>query len=278
MVKVGPECLACIQNLIDKATELSTGDPELRGRARQQALGILQRCFSSDVVPAHLSTEILRALKVFTGSPDPFKGVKRREIDLARRVSSQIRPSQGLRSLVEYAALGNTLDFFKEPESLLETAGRFPGFARDDVDLLTDELHNARKILYLADNAGECYFDEPLVSHLARGAAVTFAVRSTSAQNDLTYDDLVYAGLADKFGEVITTGDDAIGVDQTTSSQRLIDELQTSDLVIAKGMGNYETLTELSFRTGTFYILMAKCRPVASSLGVPVDSYVAALG
>jgi len=274
-VKVGKECFNCISRLIEVASELSAADADMRDGARRDAIDILEREYNDEVVPANLSTNILRAVKAITGNPDPFIEVKRKEIDFARKVSSLIGPPQDLRSMVEYSALGNTLDFFKEPDSLLEMADGFPGFAHDDIDELAERLPSAREILYLADNAGECFFDSPLVTYLAKDAEVTYVVKGSSAQNDITYDDLVYAGLANRMGKVLTTGDDAIGIDLATASEELSLMLQSSDLIIAKGMGNYETLSELPFRNKVLYVLMAKCGPVASSLHAPINSYLA---
>jgi len=274
-VRVGSECFGCISRLIEVASELSTNNADMRRRVRRDAIDILEREYNDNVVPAKLSTHILRALKAITGNPDPFAEAKRKEIDFAREASSRINPLRNLRSLVEYSALGNTLDFFREPESLLKMADRFPGFAHDDLDEFAGRLPSARKILYLADNAGECFFDGPLVACLAKDKEVTYVVKDSSAQNDITYDDLAYAGLLNQMGKVITTGDDAIGIDLATASEEVARMLQTSDLIIAKGMGNYETLSELPIRYKILHVLMAKCGPVASSLNAPINSYLA---
>ncbi len=274
-MKVGKECFNCISRLIEVTSELSAWNVDIIRSARREAINILESEYDDNVVPANLSTKILRALKAITGNPDPFIEVKRKEIDFARKVSSQINPPQNLRSLVEFSALGNTLDFFKEPESLLEIAYRFPGFAHDDLDEFAERLPSAKKILYLADNAGECFFDKPLVAYLAKEKEVTYVVKDSSAQNDITYDDLEYAGLVNRMGRVISTGDDAIGIDLATASEEIAWWLKSSDLIVAKGMGNYETLSELPIRNKILYVLMAKCGPVASSLNSPINSYLA---
>lgn len=277
-MKVGQFCFECIRRLIDVASELSTDDADLLKSARQQAIGILQSGYSDAVVPAHLSTRILRELKEITGNLDPFRDVKHKEMDFARTIASRINPPSNLKSLMEFAALGNTLDFFKEPKSLLEVIDGFPGFIQDDVSAFAEKLHRARKILYLADNAGECFFDIPLIKYLARYAEVMYVVKDSSAQNDITYEDLEYAGLSNMMDKVMTTGDDAIGIDLMTASKEIMRELENSDLIVAKGMGNYETISEIPIRSKTLYVLMAKCRPVASSLHVPLNSYLAVMG
>jgi hypothetical protein len=54
-------------------------------------------------------------------------------------------------------------------------------------------------------------------------------------------------------------------------------EFLAADLVLAKGMGYWETLSELPAEGKVFHLLKAKCRPVAASLGVSLNSYVACL-
>ena len=52
---------------------------------------------------------------------------------------------------------------------------------------------------------------------------------------------------------------------------------ESADLVIAKGMGYWETLSELPAEGKVFYLLKAKCQPVTDSLNVALNSYVALL-
>jgi uncharacterized protein with ATP-grasp and redox domains len=248
-------------------------------RARKEAINLLQQEYSSEIVPAHLSTKILRHIKNITGCSNPFREIKRKEIDFAKKFSNMsANLPQNLISLIEFSAIGNTLDFFKKPESLLETIDKFPGFARENVDIFAERLTKTKRILFLADNAGECFFDEPLVTFLNKRAEVTYVVKGLPVQNDMTYEDLEYASMANRMGRILSTEDDSVGIDIKTASNQILEELNKSDLIVTKGMGNYETLSELPYTDKTFYILMAKCRPVASSLHVPLNSYVAIFG
>jgi len=73
------------------------------------------------------------------------------------------------------------------------------------------------------------------------------------------------------------TGTISPGIVFSLASDELKTEFQSADLIPAKGMGHYESLSELSGQGKFFYCLMAKCKSVACSLGVPVNSYVAML-
>ena len=46
-----------------------------------------------------------------------------------------------------------------------------------------------------------------------------------------------------------------------------------ADLILAKGMGHFETLAHLD-DPRIFFLLQAKCRPIAAALGVPPLSLV----
>jgi uncharacterized protein with ATP-grasp and redox domains len=150
-------------------------------------------------------------------------------------------------------------------------------FVIDDFHLLEAKLEYATKALYLADNAGEVFFDLPLLSYLRRFAYVPYVVKESPVQNDITPDDIKKAGIVDEVGEMMTTGTATPGIDFTMASEEFKQEFATADLVFAKGMGYYETLSELPAEGKVFYCLKAKCSPVASSLGVPLNSYVAML-
>ncbi len=76
---------------------------------------------------------------------------------------------------------------------------------------------------------------------------------------------------------MITTGTDTPGVDMAMASEEFKAEFEAADLVLAKGMGYWETLSELPPEGKVFYLLKAKCKPVADSLGVTLNSYVALL-
>jgi hypothetical protein len=131
--------------------------------------------------------------------------------------------------------------------------------------------------LYLADNAGELFFDMPLVQWMKQSAQVIYVVKPSPVQNDLTLEDVKRSGLEAEFGRVMSTGVASPGIVFSLASAQFKREFESADLIFAKGMGHYEALSELSPEGRFFYCLKAKCQPVADSLGVPINSYVAML-
>jgi uncharacterized protein with ATP-grasp and redox domains len=53
--------------------------------------------------------------------------------------------------------------------------------------------------------------------------------------------------------------------------------MEQSTLIIAKGMANYESLTEITGGPPTAYLMAVKCDTIAESIRVPRGSLVAML-
>ena len=150
-------------------------------------------------------------------------------------------------------------------------------FAINDSEQFQAKVKGGGDVLYLADNAGEVFFDLPIIRWMRQLARVIYVVKAAPVQDDVTIEDVRRVGLEAELGEIITTGTATPGIDFSSASAQFKREFDTADLVFAKGMGYYESLSELPAEGRVFYCLKAKCQPVADSLGVPLNSYVAML-
>ena len=279
-MKVFPECYRCLRKLVRQAAGLATEDERLRQKAEEEAMGVLDRDFFVEEVSIVVAARIHKMIRDVTGNPDPYRAMKENELAIARELFPRVRLQYNKDALGDYirlAAAANAIDFFRSPEVIAEDMNRAVDFARDDSEELEARLAGASRVLYLADNAGEIYFDLPLVQKLRQQAEVKYVVKPSPVQDDATMEDIRNAGLESEFGEVITTGVASPGVILGSASAQFRREFSSADLIIAKGMGHYESLSELPPEGKVFYCLMAKCNPVASSLGVPRNSYVAML-
>jgi len=271
--------------LIHQAAELATDDVSLKQQAISQAMKTLDDEFSYRQLSLGIAAKIHSIVREVTHNRDPYRGMKEREMALARQlypeVSLRVKASNlhndELRGNLQLAAAANALDFFKDPGSIRDDIREPVSFVIDDSEQLEAKLKDASRVLYLADNAGELYFDLPLVRWMKRFARVTYVVKPSPVQNDLTMDDVRTSGSQSEFGIVTSTGCASPGVVFSMASARFKREFKSADLIFAKGMGHYEALSELSPEGRFFYCLRAKCQPVADSLGVPIDSYVAKL-
>lgn len=278
-MKASSDCYACLKRLTYQAAGLATEDELVEKKAIEEGLKALEENFSTDKVTIVIATKIHNVVKEITGNPDPYKEVKKREMEIARRLYHERGPvDEGdFANCLKFAAWGNTMDFFKRFDSIEEDMVKPVSFVVDDSEHFERKVKNGGKVLYLADNAGEVYFDLPLVKWLRQHTDVTYVVKPSPVQNDITLEDVRYVGLEGELGKIMTTGTATPGIDFSFASTEFLQEFESADLIFAKGMGYYESLTELPRRGRFFHCLKAKCRPVAHSLGVPVDSYVAML-
>jgi uncharacterized protein with ATP-grasp and redox domains len=278
-MKATKECYPCLANLVRQAAELATEDYVLRVKAIDQGLKLLGREFSTDKTSIAVAILLHSVVREVTGNADPYSLMKEAEVDMAKslRRGWQTDHEGSLKSRIILAVRGNNIDFFKNMKQIKEGLRMPVEFAVDDTPQLERKLENAKAILYLADNAGEVFFDLPLVERLEDFAPVTYVVKDSPVQNDMTLDDLERFGLAEELSRVITTGTNTPGVDMAMASEEFKAEFEAADLVLAKGMGYWETLSELPPWGKVFYLLKAKCKPVADSLGVALNSYVALL-
>jgi len=222
-----------------------------------------------------IATEIHKMVKEITGNPDPYREMKDEEIRVSGEFCRELRTDQDFRSLLQISALGNSMDFFRAAETIAEDLRKPVVFALDNADSFEGKLDNATNILYLADNTGEVFFDLPLVKWMEGSAKVTYVVKEAPAADDITLEDLRRYRLEGELKRVITTGTATPGVILSQASGQFRRELESADLVLAKGMGYYEALSELPGDGRILFCFMAKCKPVADSVGVPLHSYVA---
>jgi uncharacterized protein with ATP-grasp and redox domains len=278
-MKLAPSCYECLRRLIYQAAELATNDVSLKQRAIKGAMKILDDEFSHSQLSLVIATKIHKVVRKVTHNPDPYRAMKKREMTLARELYPELksRYKDELQGCLKLAAAANAVDFFRELGSIKEDLREPVSFVVDNSEQFEAKLKNASKVLYLADNAGELYFDLPLVKWMKQFAHVIYIVKPSPVQNDLTLEDVRKAGLESEFGKVISTGIASPGIVFSLVSAQFKREFESADLIFAKGMGHYEALSELPPEGRFFYCLMAKCQPVANSLGVPINSYVAML-
>jgi hypothetical protein len=279
-MRISSACYGCLRRLASQASDYAAEDQCLRDAARKRAEEILDEKLKPGSMSIVISAAMHEVIRKETGNPDPYRLTKDIEIEESRLLFELVKDSyhEDFREYLKLAALANAIDFFKPIEDVKkEIAENRLSFAIDDSALLEDKVKKSTFILYLADNAGEVFFDIPLLRLMRKFARVVYVVKESPVQNDITLEEIRRAGVAGQVGEVMTTGTATPGVDFAQASVAFKDAFKTADFVFAKGMGYYETLEELPAGGRIFFCLKAKCKPVAESLKVPLDAYVAKL-
>jgi len=279
-MKTALECIPCFVRQAAEAVEMSGGDEQ----QREQLLKLLlSEIAASDwgVMPVSIAQRIQRLVREETGQADPYRALK----DRMNRTALDLLPSaaalaRGHRNpheaVVRLAIAGNLLDAGSrtrlDPKELeAHVSGMWHMPLVGNVEELFRAASAARWILYLADNAGEIVFDRLLIEALPLDK-VTVAVRGRPVINDATMVDAEIAGIPDLV-PVISNGSDAPGTLVEECSDGFRDCFDKADLIIAKGQGNYETLSDTT--KDAFFLLTVKCPAIAAEIGAQVGDLVA---
>ncbi len=278
-MKLSNSCYECLKRLVYQTAKLATGDNQMEEKAITESLKVLDANFSPDEVSIVVATKLHDTIKEVTQNPDPYREMKDREIAAAREIYHEVKSKykNDFRGFLELAALGNTLDFFRALDVIRKDMRRGVRVTIDNTERFEHKLKGSGRVLYLADNAGEVFFDLPLVTWMRRFASVTYVIKAAPVQNDITIEDIRRAGLEAELGDIMDTGTATPGIDFSLASDEFKREFAEADLIFAKGMGYYESLSELEQDGRILYCLIAKCQPVADSLKVPLNSFVTML-
>jgi len=291
-LKVEAECAACLMNRAAGEVKEATTNPALRFRAMCDLLRLLTKEFRPTAVPADLGTKRDRVIRRVTGNPDPYKRSKRISNEKALKILSYARKiveegyaqEDRFKRACLIAIVGNVIEF-DIPGHKASFSSLKKNFREASKDLVIDDINRAyelakvaQNVLFLADNAGEIVFDTLLVEQLKNmGLVVTVAVKGGPVINDATMEDAEISGMTKIADRVITTGNDAVGMAIKEISQEFLAAYESTDLIIAKGMGYAETLTELKLKKPHLLLFRTKCTPVADSFGVGREKNVAKL-
>jgi uncharacterized protein with ATP-grasp and redox domains len=291
-LKVEPECVACIVSRgVAEAAEATT-NPALRFRAMNELVRLLHKEFKPSAVPADLGTKRDRLIRWVTGNDNPYRRRKRISNEKALKLLPQARKivesgyaqQDRFRKACLCAIVGNVMEF-DIPGHGFAFGSLVKGFrdaaknlALDDVGRIYEIAMKSKTVLLLADNAGEIVLDTLLVEQLKNmGLSVTVAVKGGPVINDATLEDAEVSGMMKIADKVITTGADVVGLSLKESSREFLDVYGAVDVVIAKGMGYAETLTEHKLVKPHALLFRTKCEPVANFFCVPKEKNVAKL-
>ncbi|MGD0817806.1 MAG: ARMT1-like domain-containing protein [Methanomassiliicoccales archaeon] len=286
-MQIAADCVPCLLNRVIFETELV--DPALKNKAMAVAVKILAGGFRPGVNSAAIATEVHRAVYDAIGNSDPYSELKERAnqiaVSLYPRAEAFVKNSPDrLEAACLMSIIGNVLDFglgigYDEPEDLSRKFDALVGqsLGVNDVAKMDAFLGKGSSVVYLLDNCGEIVFDRLLVNELKnRGARVVGVVKGEPILTDVTKADLLTTGMDKAFDVCMTTGSFAIGIDTKQIGEPLRKELEQADLIISKGMANFESLSDQRYPR-VAYLMRTKCQPVADAIGAGRDQNVVKL-
>lgn len=274
------DCIPCFVRQVLDSVRMTTDDEQIQEKVLREALYLGSKMDLSQSPPA-MAQEIHRFIREITGVKDPYLEVKNHFNKLALQMYPELRQrvessEDPLATAVRLAIAGNIIDFGVDSEVEQSRVERtIAESLTEPLDM--DALESFRKatagaenILYIGDNAGEIVFDRLLIERLPQ-ENITFVVRGSPILNDAIMEDAQITGLTD-IVEVIDNGSDAPGTILERCSEAFCRRFDESDLVIAKGQGNYETLSDVD--KDVFFMVRPKCKVLAEHLGCEIGSSV----
>jgi hypothetical protein len=274
-------CLPCFVAQAIAALERCGLDEPTFQETMRAVFGELARVDFTAPPPATVRN-LYRLIRQATGTTDPYAVEKqhsnRLAFSLAEKFREQIESSEGgFTARLKLALAANSIDYgrygrLQEGDVLeaMETALAAP-VDPDAAAALRQAVAEAERILYLCDNAGEIVFDRLLIEVLPT-EKITAVVRGAAVINDATLEDAREVGLTEVV-QVMGNGSDAPGTLLATCSPAFLERFSDADLVIAKGQGNFETLSETSGKR-IFFLLKVKCPLIARDIGAPTGRLV----
>mgnify|MGYP000109068881 CR=1 FL=1 len=277
-MKAELDCVPCFVRQVLQAVRIVSSDPSVHEQmVREMLPWIAEMDFRQP--PPVFAQHVYRRLRDLTGVADPYESIKIHLNRMATQVVSRLTArletaTDPLLTAAKLAIAGNVIDLGASDdvsesdvvESVNQVLAQPLG---GDIEQFRQAVGRARRILYLADNAGEIVFDRLLIDTLGPGR-ITMAVRGEAVLNDATMADALAAGLPE-ICDVIDNGSDAPGTLLDDCSNAFCRQFDEADLIIAKGQGNFESLSE--YKGNIFFFFKVKCPVVATHAKLPVGTH-----
>ncbi len=236
---------------------------------------------------AEIAEHILKLIRDTIGVYDLFKRERKIQNEMMLKMYDEFedllkRSSDPLKTGLIFAIYGNSIDVMvkENPHKIVE---ELIALVQESDEYIPDRVYkrfikiikDAKTILYLGDNAGEIVMDKLFIKAIRKniGADIYFVVRSEPSLNDVTMEDAKKVGM-DKMVPVIENGIEGPlpGTLLSRCSDKVKELVNRCDLIISKGGGNFETISEeKDLPKPVCYLLSSKCNVYSKVFGVSIN-------
>lgn len=284
-MKMRAQCVPC---LLGRALyEANLVDKNLGEEVIKNALKILDEEFQIGVSTIPTATLVHKKTYEILKNNDPYKELKDRSNDVALKLlplaENIVKQSDDpIKTSIICSIIGNILDFGisgvdYEPEYLSETFNEIysQGLGIDDTEKIKEMLNKSKEVIFFTDNCGEIVFDTLLCKELKKfDINLTMVVKGEPILTDATLEDAIKFGFDNIVDEITTTNMYAVGILFDKMDENLESKLKNADLIICKGMANYEAFCDTNYRP-IVHLLRTKCWPIANDMGFDKDINIA---
>lgn len=278
IIRLYPECVKC---LLSKQLEKCPKDTPLDKKVDyiQKILQIVAEAPKSTSAPV-LVRSMYDLQKEMFGIDADYTEIKsyfnQMMLALEENMWEEIQKAKDpMRKAIQYAMMGNYIDFaaLKEVDEykLKSFLDKAENENVDEVELvaLKEELKKSKKIVYLLDNCGEIVTDKLLMRIIKENYPqihIIAMVRGGQVMNDATREDAKEVEL-EAIAQVIDSGSNVAGTSLMEVSLEARNVLESAEVIISKGQGNFETLHQCG--KNIFYIFLCKCEMFMERFSLP---------
>ncbi len=287
-MQIWPDCIPCILKMsLGIARVVMKNEDQVR-RFMEQVIRL--RYFNGEnwrvTSPEVIKDVWLKVIEV-SGKSDPLKEIKDEQNKKALAVypkakESVLKSKDPFLEAMKLAIAGNSIDAMTDvkgesPEEIVKRWNQLK-IDNENFNILKERLKKTRRLVYLGDNCGEIVFDRLLIEVLLAmyRIEITFITRTLPILNDATLQDALSMGI----GNVAQVMENGLPEPIPGTYLKRIDSesktlIERSDLVISKGGGNYDSLTEEKGLKGKVsFLFLAKCYPYCNIHQVTLNAPV----
>ncbi len=280
-MNIQSDCLECLLNQSIRVAKNLNLDKD----KSKELLDIASSCISkySEVTPVVVASDMYPQMSSFLKKEDIYRELK----DLSTLEALKLLPSvkksierfdNRVKGAIKASVAGNVIDFATpnhfdlslEFEKVFDTP-----FTIDDEDEFLERLSNSQSLMIVGDNVGEHVFDKLLlkeITYLYPKVKLYYAVRGVPIINDVTLKEAKEIDIG-SVATIVDSGVDTPGLDYNRASSEFMELYNSIDLIIAKGMGNYEALEGLGYNR-IYHLFKVKCSVVSSTVGADLGSLI----
>jgi len=275
-------CVGCIINQSVKVANAIHASASMADELKSTVTK-MSESFSYDDTPPEIASYVYEKMAQIANKADLYDEVKelstKKALSFVPLLKKELSNSDNkLLTATKIAIAGNVIDLAAEVEfDLKEELEKIfhTEFGHDDFSVFAQKLSSAKSVLIVGDNVGEHIFDYMLIetlSELYPESKFYYMVRGNPIINDVTLKEATEAGF-EKICEVVDSGVNTPGFTYNRANDYSRELFDTVDLVISKGMGNYECMSPPK-RESICFLLKIKCGVVAASLQKEIGDIV----
>ncbi len=267
-MKAEKECFECCRNKVSGLLEQYHASESIQAAVLEQMERVLDS--AEEKSAPVLMAEVISAAEAHLKVSDSYQYPKKKYNRILMRQEEEIRQEiagekDPFLAGLQYAVTGNYIDFGAMSEVKEEKLGELLSkreeirLPEEELEYLRADLANAKRLAYITDNAGEIVLDKiflEVVKEFYPNLEVGVIVRGAPVLNDATYIDAKAVGLTE-IASVIPNGTDVPGTPLDQVNETALAWIESADLCIAKGQGNFETLRGCG--KNVYYLFLCKC-------------------